>query len=152
VKVNGDIVTKTDFEQRQIAMLRQRPELANVTPDSPELKKAIAEITPELILNAVDELLLVQRGRELGYTLGDEQFTSIIESIKKENKIESEEQFQAALEQEGLTLAELRRSLERQMIVSRVQQNEVMGKIAVTEDEATKYYAAHKGSSPRRRR
>jgi peptidyl-prolyl cis-trans isomerase SurA len=144
VKVNGDILTKTDFEQRQISALRQRQDLANAGPDSPELKKAVAELTPELILSAVDELLLVQRGRELGYALGDEQFHGIIENIKKENKLETEDQFQAALKQEGLTMAELRRSLERQMLISRVQQNEVMGKISVTEDEAKAYYEKHK--------
>lgn len=144
VKVNGDIVTKTEFEQRQIAALRQRQDLGSAAPDSPELKKAVAEITPELILGAVDELLLVQRGRELGYAMGDEQFASILDNIKKENKLENEEQFQAALKQEGLTLAELRRSLERQMLISRVQQQEVMGKIAVTEDEAKAYYERHK--------
>src|SRR5919108_6662095 len=88
VKVNGDIITKTEFEQRQVSILRQRPELANTTPDSAELKKAIAEVTPDLILSAVDELLIIQRGRELGYTLGDEQFSKILENIKKENKIE----------------------------------------------------------------
>ncbi len=143
VNVNGDIVTKTEFEQRQIAALRQRQELANVSPNSPELKKAIAEITPDLILSAVDELLLVQRGRELGYALGDEQFASILENIKKENKLETDEQFQAALKQEGLTLPELRRSLERQMLISRVQQTEVMSKISVTEDEAKAYYEKH---------
>jgi len=144
VKVNGDIVTKTEFEQRQVSILRQRPELANVSPESEELRKAIAEVTPELILNAVDELLLVQRGRELGYALGDEQFNSILDNIKKENKLDTDEKFQAALKQEGLTLPELRKSLERQMLISRVQQNDVMGKIAVTEDESKAYYEKHK--------
>ena len=144
VKVNGDIVTKTEFEQRQIAALRQRQDLGNVSPDSPELKKAIAEITPDLILSAVDELLLVQRGRELGYALGDEQFATILENIKKENKLETDEQFQAALKQEGLTLLDLRRSLERQMLISRVQQAEVMSKISVTEEEAKAYYEKHR--------
>jgi peptidyl-prolyl cis-trans isomerase SurA len=144
VKVNGDIVTKTEFEQRQVQALRQRPEFANVSPDSAELRKAIAEITPELILNAVDELLLVQRGREQGWALGDEQFNSILENIRKENNITSDEQFQAALKQEGLTLADLRKSLEKQMLISRVQQQDVMSKIAVTEEEAQAYYAKHK--------
>src|SRR5215207_10144299 len=74
VNVNGDILTKTEFEQRQITVLRTRPELGNVTPDSPELRRAISEVTPQLILDAVDELLLIQRGREMGLTLGDEQF------------------------------------------------------------------------------
>ncbi len=144
VKVNGDIVTKTEFEQRQVQALRGRPEFANATPDSEELRKAIADVTPELILSAVDELLLVQRGREQGWTMGDEQFNSIIENIRKENNITTDEQFQQALKQEGLTLAELRKSLERQMLISRVQQNDVMSKIAVTDDEAKAYYAAHK--------
>src|SRR5690242_16173558 len=70
VKVNGDIITKTEFEQRQVQELRNRPNLANVSPTSPELQKAIAEVTPDLILDAVDRLLLVQRGRELGYAVG----------------------------------------------------------------------------------
>ena len=34
VKVNGDIVTKTEFEQRQVQTLRQRPEFANASPNS----------------------------------------------------------------------------------------------------------------------
>src|ERR1044071_7553580 len=101
VKVNGDIITKSEFELRQVAELRNRPELANVTPNSPELQRAISEVTPDLILSAVDELLLIQRGRELGYALGDEQFKQILENIKKQKNLEDEEKFQAALKQEG---------------------------------------------------
>ena len=142
VKVNGDIITKTDLEQRQIGALRQRDPNFRPASDA-DLQKALAEITPEVIVNAVDELLLVQRGKELGWALGAEQFKNIVDSIKKENKIETEEQFQAALKQEGMTMDDLRRQLERQMLISRVQQNEVQGKIAVAEEEVKKYYAEH---------
>lgn len=144
VKINGDILTKTDFEQRQVAELRNRPELANVNPGSLELRKAIGEVTPDLILAAVDELLLIQRGRELGYAMGDEQFKTILDNIKKQNNLDDEQKFQAALKQEGLTLADLRRNLERSMLVSQVQRVEVMDKISVTEDEAKAYYEAHR--------
>ena len=95
------------------------------------------------MVDAVDEMLIVQRGKELGYRLGDDQFKSVLDNIKKENKMESEEQFQAALKAENMTLADLRRNLERQMIQQRVQQNEVLGKIGVTEDEARRYYESH---------
>lgn len=145
VKVNGDIITKTELEQRQITALRQRDQNFRPTNDA-ELQKALAEVTPEVIVNAVDELLLIQRGRELGYALGNEQFRNIVDNIKKENKIETEEAFQAALKQEGLTLEDLRRQIERNMLASRVQQVEVMGKIAVTEDEVKAYYDANKES------
>jgi len=144
VKVNGDIVTKGDFERLQVEFLRQRPDLQNVTPDSPELQKAVAESTPGLILSAIDELLLVQRGRELGYTMSDEQFKSVLDSIKKDNNIEDDAKFQDALKQEGMTLPDLRRQLEKNMLQTRVQQNEVLAKISVTEDEAHVYYDAHK--------
>jgi parvulin-like peptidyl-prolyl isomerase len=145
VKVNGDIVTKTEFETRQVNALRQRPELANANEGSQELRRAIAEITPTLVLDAVDELLLVQRGREMGLALGDQQFGQIIENIKKQNNLEDEERFQAALKQEGLTMAELRRNLERQMFVSQVQQRDVVEKISVNDEEARAYYEQHKG-------
>jgi len=147
VKVNGDIVTKTEFEQRQVAALRNRPEFANSGPTNLEMQraieKAVGEMTPELILEAVEELLLIQRARELNYTLGDEQYKGILDGIKKSNNITSDADFQAALKQEGLTEADLRRNLERSMMVSQVQRNEVMMKIGVTEEEARAYYEAH---------
>lgn len=143
VKVNGDIITKTEFEQRQVAELRNRPELGNVSPNSPELRKAIEEVTPELILSAVDELLQIQRGRELGWAMGDEQFNQILGNIKKQNGLDDDAKFQAALKQEGLTMADLRRNLEKSMLVSQVQRAEVNDKISVTEEEAKAYYAGH---------
>jgi peptidyl-prolyl cis-trans isomerase SurA len=143
VKVNGDIITKSDLEQRQIAALRQRD--PNFRPaDDAALRKALTEVTPDVIVNAVNELLLIQRGRELGYSLGNEQFHNIVENIKKENKIETEEAFQAALKHEGMTIDDLRRQNERNMLASRVQQVEVQGKIAVSEDEVKAYYDANK--------
>ncbi len=142
VKVNGEIITKTDLEQRQIAALRQKnPDLR---PDSDEaLQKALTEVTPQVIVDAVDELLIVQRGKELGFTMSNEQFNSILENIKKENKIESDEALQAALKQEGMTMADLRKQLERTSISQRVQQQEVMAKLQVTDTELKSYYDAH---------
>ena len=144
VRVNGEIVSKTEFEDRQLAVLRNRPELANVTPASLELQRAIAEVTPDLILEAVDELLLIQRGRELNYALGDAQFKDILESIKKSNNLTDEAQFLAALKQERMTLADLRRSVERNMLINQVQSTEVTQKLSVTDEEARTYFDSHR--------
>ena len=145
VKVNGEIFTKSDLEQRQVSALRQKGQQIDLKNDAAnqQLRKALDEITPQIMVDAVDEMLLVQRGKELGYKLSDEQFKGVLDNIKKENKLESEEQFQAALKAEGITMVDLRRNLERSMLVQRVQQNEVMGKIGVSEDEARKYYESH---------
>jgi parvulin-like peptidyl-prolyl isomerase len=146
VKVNGDIFTKSDLEQRQVAMLRQKGQQIDPKndPKNEQLRKALDEITPQIMVDVVDELLLSQRGKELGYRLSDEQFKSVVDSIKKENKIENEEQFQAALKSENMTMADLRRNLEKSMIIQKVQQNEVTTKIGVTDEEAHKYYDSHR--------
>jgi len=145
VKVNGDIITKTELEQRQIAVLRQRNPNLRPTSDA-DLRKALQDITPEVIVDAVNELLFVQRGKELGYALSDEQFRNIVENIQKENKIETEEQLQAALKQEGMTMDDLRRQVERNMLITRVQQAEVMGKVSVSDEALKQYYEENKGS------
>ena len=144
VRINGDILTKTEFEQRQVAALRQRPELANATPESAELKRAIAEITPDLVLDAVDELLLVQRGRELGLVMGDEQFNSIVANIRKQQNLEDEARFNAALKAEGMTMADLRKQLEKSMLVQQVMSREVAQKVSINDDEARAYYDSHR--------
>ena len=145
VKVNGDIFTKSDLEQRQIAALRQKGQAIDLKsdPNNVQLRRALDEVTPQIMVDAVDEMVIVQRGKELGYTLSDTQFKSVVDNIRKENKIETDEQFQAALKSENLSMADLRRNLERSMIFQRVQQNEVLAKIGVTDDEAKKYYEAH---------
>jgi peptidyl-prolyl cis-trans isomerase SurA len=145
VKVNGEIFTKTDLEQRQVTALRQKGQQMDLKgdPTNQQLRKALDEVTPQIIVEAVGEMLIVQRGKELGYKLSDEQFKGIVDNIKKENKIDTEEQFQAALKSENMTMTDLRRSLERSMIVQRVQQNEVMSKIGITDEEARKYYDSH---------
>ena len=145
VKVNGEIFTKTDLEDRQVATLRQMGQQVDLksNPTDAALRKALDDITPDLIVNVVDEMLVLQRGRELGYTLTDTVFQSYLDTVKKDSKIETEEQFQAALKQENMTLADLRKNIEKTAIMSRVQQNEVLGKVSVSEEEIRRYYEAH---------
>ena len=44
VKVNGDIITQTRVREAAARRLQERPELAKLTPNSPQLAQAIAEV------------------------------------------------------------------------------------------------------------
>jgi peptidyl-prolyl cis-trans isomerase SurA len=147
VKVNGEILTKTELEQRQVAALRTRMQGQQVDPEALKndetLKKALAEITPPLLVSAIDEMLLLQRGRELGLRLGDDQFKAVVANIRKEQNLQEDAKFQAALAQEGMTMDDLRKQLERQMLIEQVQRQEVGSKLSITEEEARQYYAKH---------
>ena len=144
VKVNGEILTQTDLEQLQIEALRKNnPKLGNVDLQNDDtLKTALADVTPGILVDAIDELLLVQHGREQGYNLGDEQFKNVLDQVKKDNKL-NDEQLKAALAQEGLTMESYRAMMERQMIVGTVQRQEIMQKATLTDEEARQYYDSH---------
>ena len=141
VKVNGEIITQSDLEDRQVGAIRSR----GVQPaTNAELMQLVREVTPEVLAAAVQELLLVERGKELGYQLTDDQFREYFESVKEDNGIESDEQFIEMLsQQEGMTLDEFRRLVERQMLAGQVQQVEILNRVTITDVEAREYYDAH---------
>ena len=147
VKVNGDIITKTELEQRQVAALRQRLQGRNIDPETlkndEQLKKALAEVTPAVLVNSIDELLLLQHGKELNLHLSDDQFKQVVSNIRKEQGLQDETKFQQALAQENMTMDDLRKQLEHQMIIDQVQRQEVGSKLSITEEEAKQYYQRH---------
>src|SRR3984893_1094564 len=145
VKVNGEIFTKTDLESRQVRELRQKGlqvDPKNGLSDA-QLRQALDSVTPQIMVDAVTEMMLVQRAKELGYKLSDEQFTSVVDNIRKEYKLDTEDKLQAALKQEGMTMADLRRQTERSILIQRVRQVEVISKISTSDAEARQYYEAH---------
>jgi parvulin-like peptidyl-prolyl isomerase len=143
VKVNGDIITKTELEERQITALRQRNLNPDVLKNDEQLKKAIADVTPQILVNAIDEMLLLQLGRERGLKLSDEQFNRWLGAMRKEQNLEDDKRFEEALKQEGMTLTDVRRNVERQFLISEVQRDEFGGKLQITEEEARQYYLVH---------
>ena len=146
VKVNGDIITKTDLENRQIVAIRQRMN-QDVTPEAmkndDQLKKTLAEVTPRILVEAIDELLMVQLAKERGYKLRDEQFKDWLTALRKEQNLEDDQKFQSALKQEGMAIDDLRKNVEKQFMISQVQRDEVGSKLTITEEEARQYYASH---------
>lgn len=144
VKVNGEIVTQTEFHKIQLTALREmqnQPDPSRVT--DAELSKMLAQVTPQAIVTLVDEMLLMQRAKEMSLAVSDAQFTQVLESIRKDNKIESQEAFEAALKSEGMTLAQLKQTLSKRILISQVQQREIGSRVDVTEAEEKAYYDAH---------
>ena len=145
VKVNGEILTKSDLESRQIQALRDQERAVDPErlKNDAELQKMLREVTPGILATAIDEMLLVQRAKEMGLRVTDEMFKKTVDEIKKSNKIETDEQFTAALRGEGMTLDQFRRMFEKQVLRSQVLRQEIGSKITLTEQEAKEYYATH---------
>lgn len=139
-RVNGQIVTLSEFEARQMAAVQ-----AARVPDS-EVEAFLRQNNAKLLDEAMEELLLVDRAMALGLKLRPEYLDQVIEDIKKEQNITSEEEFQAQLKREGLTKEALRRNIERSVIVRQVRAREIDPKAQVTEADVRTEYERRKGA------
>ena len=145
VKVNGEAFTQTDLEQKQTEALVAKNQPADVKAAESDavLQRQLQQITPAIIVKAVDDLLLIQRARELGYKMSDDQYQKFIDDIKTENHLQDDAAFKKALAEQGLTQEQLRKNLEQGYLEQAVQQSEIMSHAQMTEQEARQYYATH---------
>ena len=93
VKVNGDIITKTELENRQIAAIRQRMNQdvsAEAMKNDDQLKKTIAEVTPRILVEAIDEMLMVQLGEGTGLQATRRAVQGLAGALRKEQNLEDE--------------------------------------------------------------
>ncbi|MEO7191763.1 MAG: peptidyl-prolyl cis-trans isomerase [Vicinamibacterales bacterium] len=143
VRVNGEILTQSELTQRQIDVLQEQLQDKTKPSTDAALQAEIDKVTPDVLVESVDELLLVQRGREMGAKYTDEQFKQSLEKIKKDNKLD-DAAFKTALAQQGLTVDELRQQLERSYLKLEVQRREIGPSMTITQEEQRQYYDRHK--------
>jgi peptidyl-prolyl cis-trans isomerase SurA len=137
-KVNGEIITLSDFQERQL----EAAQAAHVSPA--EVGAFLRKNNARILQEAIDDILLVQRAEDAGLRLPPEAVDEIIDNIKKQNNINTEEQFQAALAQEGMTLDELRKSIARSYTKRMIIQRDVEPKISVSDEDLKAEYEARK--------
>jgi parvulin-like peptidyl-prolyl isomerase len=133
-KVNGQIITLSEFQGRQIAAAQA----ARVDPAN--IGAFLRQQNAKILQDAIDEILILQKAEDSGIRAPAEWIDESIEGIRKDNKITSDEQFQEALAREGLTLAELRQNIERGVLRRIVMQRDIQPKIEATESELRAEY------------
>ena len=133
-KVNGQIITLSEFQGRQIAAAQA----ARVDPAN--IGAFLRQQNAKILQDAIDEILILQKAEDSGIRAPAEWIDESIEGIRKDNKITSDEQFQDALAREGLTLAELRQNIERGVLRRIVMQRDIQPKIEATESELRAEY------------
>jgi peptidyl-prolyl cis-trans isomerase SurA len=139
-RVNSQIVTLSEFEARQMAAVQA----ARIS--EAEIEPFLRQNNAKLLEEAMEELLLVDRAATLGMRLRPEYLDQVIEDIKKEQNIPSEEEFQMQLKREGLTREGLRRNIERSVIVRQVRARDIDPKAQVTEADVRNEYEHRKAS------
>jgi peptidyl-prolyl cis-trans isomerase SurA len=133
-KVNGEIITLSEFQQRQLAAAQA----AHIDPS--QVAAFLRQNNAKILQDAIDELLLLQKAEDAGMKAPAQWIDEAIDNIRKENNLTTEEQFQDALTHEGLTLAELRQNIERGIIRRYIIDRDVRPKAEATEAELRAEY------------
>src|SRR5215471_9542836 len=139
-KVNGQIITLSEFQNRQIAAAQA----ARIDPNT--VGQFLRQNNAKILQDAIDEILILQKAEDSGIKAPSAWIDDAIDGIKKENKITNDEQMQDALAREGLTLAELRGNIERGVLRRIVMQRDVQPKIEASDAEVKAEYERLKAS------
>lgn len=148
-KVNGDIVTRSELERlrrQSEAELRQRGATAQ------QIAAALKEREQDTLRDRIDQLLLIQRGRDLNISV-DAEVSKYLANIQLENKIADPEKFQAWIrEQTGMSFEDFRQEIRNSYLSQRVIGQEVASKVNIPRSEVEAYYNEHKAEYVRKER
>ncbi|MNF26859.1 Chaperone SurA precursor [compost metagenome] len=114
------------------------------------IAKRGAALPPEQVLSQqvlerlIIENIQLQIGDRSGIRITDEELNQALASIAQRNGM-SLEQFRAALVQDGLSYADARDQVRREMVISRVRQRRVAERIQVTDQEVQNFLASDLG-------
>jgi peptidyl-prolyl cis-trans isomerase SurA len=145
VNVNGDILTRRQLDERVRSVLAQQEGRAVASDDirtDPALRQQAVALTPRVAGDAIDELLVLQRARELGLEASDDDVDRVIARIRLDNNIGNDAEFTALLRGQGIRPDALRESVRAQILVEQVRRD-VFRRVSVADQEAEQYYRAH---------
>ncbi len=145
--VNDEAIFLSDLRQRATPFL---PRLAEVPTETERLSR-LKGIYSEILGVLIDEELLKQLAQELNIVVTSQDVEQFIDNIRMQNNL-SAEQFWAAVEAEGMTEAQYRKDLRRQIMRFKVTNERVRSRVNITEEEVRRRYqqrAREKGTEIR---
>ena len=138
LRVNDQIATLYDFERRRESMAREISRSSDMDPA--QRREVLAQVGEIAYKDLFEELLIESRADQLGITAEDGQIEQQIAQMKQNFGIQTDEDFAAALAQSGMTAAQLRERLQRDLRAREVMGREVQSRIDLDEEDLRRYY------------
>jgi beta-lactamase regulating signal transducer with metallopeptidase domain len=101
-----------------------------------------------VLVQLIDERLLVQRGAQLGFTVGSRESQRALASVKQQNHFATDAALEAQLAKQRLTMNDLVQHLQRGRMVYQVARAEERNGFAIADDEARQYFDSHLDEFP----
>jgi len=142
VKVNGDIITRCDIVERQHAISQQIQQEEHLS--GPALQAAVNQQSKDMLRTMIDERLLVHKAKELDIKV-DADVTRRMAELQLQSGLPDPDKFHEWVrEQTGKTFEDYRQQYTDQYLTQQLVRAEVTSHIVVPDEDAHKYYDAHK--------
>lgn len=149
-KVNGDIITRGEIDRTRRAIEAELRQGQNLT--GQRLRQALTQREKDVLRERIDQLLLVQKGKELNVNV-DQEFSKYTAQIMRDLKIADQEKLQAMVrEQTGQSFEDFKNEWKNAQITQRVIREQVSRNVSVPKEEIRKYYDEHKTEFQRQER
>jgi parvulin-like peptidyl-prolyl isomerase len=141
--VGENVVLASEVEEKAGPLMS---DISKVT-DSDKRAARASSLRREVLERLIDDELILQQAAELKLTVTSDQVDSSIAEIKKQNNID-DDQLREALRAQGMSMANYRADLKRQLLRFRVLNIAVGSRVNVSDEEVKAYYERHmKGSA-----
>jgi peptidyl-prolyl cis-trans isomerase SurA len=142
-KVNGEIITRGELERQKGFIALDLQQQKGLTGEA--LEAAVNAGAAEALRDQIDQLLLVQKGKELNINV-DADVNRRIAEIQSESKISDPEKFHEWLQEElkGISFEDFKLQTKNQFMTQRVISEEVYRNITIPKVDVEKYYNEHK--------
>jgi peptidyl-prolyl cis-trans isomerase SurA len=142
-RVNNEIITRSEYERARLSAADDaKSECQNrCTPE--QLQTDIEERQKHTLRDLVDQSLLVQRAKDMGVSV-EPELIKRLDAIRTDNKLGSMEDLEKAVSGQGMNWEDFKNNIRNTLLTQRVISSEVGSHIAVSDDEVSKYYEAHK--------
>lgn len=137
--VDDGVVLESELKSRVVTITSRLNAQGTPLPPQDVMRKRILE-------QLVTEQVQLQMAEREGLRIDDNQLTETMANIASRNGMSLEE-FQVAIRSEGVTFAEAREQIRREMLTSRLQQKRVNGRVRVTDKEVENFLASSAGRS-----
>jgi peptidyl-prolyl cis-trans isomerase SurA len=148
-KVNGDIITRGEMIRDKKLL---ETEMRQQGLSGARLSEAMADASRDILREKVDQLLLVQKAKELDIKVDTELNKQLLD-IQRNVKIVDPEKFQEYVrEKTGVPYEDYKAELKNNLLREKVVREEISRKIQFKKEELQKYYDEHKDDFMRQER
>lgn len=137
--VNGQVITMFDLQKEAIPDLAR----ARINPNDPAKAAEVNKIFRKVLDMMIMDILVTQEAKRLKATVSSSEIDNALTRMMKERKL-NKKQMEAQLAQQKMTVEDLRKTIEKNILRQKIMSMEVGRKVVVTPQEINDYYEKHK--------